>query len=245
MGDLMSYTFPLSDDSKVFLSNCIFRAITNDLPELIYENRLPTSVGSGQFRWNFINRNLLEDAPENFETAFAKRGGWIFILLRDAYTNLSFSIMSEKNFANLQKHPKQKEHYLEALVSQNEWREPISSQISIDGFFPDRDQSILSELRSQLFSGFTGIIDEHVLVLYDYNYSGVTTIRAVLLTPKLEIAASDDWTNFMRNTFIPTKTINVTSSGEEEDLVSLREEYTPNEQSIVEINTNNKRENKG
>lgn len=238
----MLNTIPISDQHKVYLANSIFRAVTDDLPEIIYENQLPTAVGSGLFRWNFINRNLMDENPVNFEISLPKRGAWRFALLRDSLTNFSFSIMTEQNFAKLQKHPPLKQHYLEALVSRNHWREPISSQLVIEDVLPERDGSALGELRELLLSEFSGIVDEHVLILFDYNYSGVTTVRAVLLTPTLDIAVSDDWTRFMRDKYIPQPSIFFEDSDEEESLVSLKTEYSLDAESMVEIASQNEAE---
>ena len=49
-GGVVIHEIPLSENQKAFLANGIFRAVTQDMPELIYENALPTTVGSGLFR---------------------------------------------------------------------------------------------------------------------------------------------------------------------------------------------------
>lgn len=49
-GGIVIHEIPLSENQKAFLANGIFRAVTQDMPELIYENELPTAVGSGLFR---------------------------------------------------------------------------------------------------------------------------------------------------------------------------------------------------
>ena len=73
-GSFMCQNIPLSNEQKIFLANGIFRAVTQDMSELIYENELPTSVGSGLFRWNFIDRNLCTELGGDFEHSFQKRG---------------------------------------------------------------------------------------------------------------------------------------------------------------------------
>ena len=49
---------PITESQKIFVANGVFRAVTLDMPEVIEDNNLKTSLGSGQFRWNFIIRNL-------------------------------------------------------------------------------------------------------------------------------------------------------------------------------------------
>ena len=92
----MHNSIPISEDQKSFIANGIYRAITQDMPEVIADNNLPTTLGGGLFRWNFINRNLSENLNGDFETSIQPRGSWRLLLLRDKNTNLSFSIMSEK-----------------------------------------------------------------------------------------------------------------------------------------------------
>ena len=219
----MNLSIPLTDEQKTFLANGIFRAVSQDMTELIYEHELPTDVGKGHFRWNYINRNLSTALNGDFEHSFKKRGAWKFLLLRDRQSELSFSIMSEQNLKRLQASLPLKAHYLEALVSDNANRKPLEGQTRILGMFPDRDSSFLSELKNQLFSGFSGEVKEHVLLLFDYNHIGVVSVRAVLLNANLEVAVSDDWTKYMETTFVPTSSpLAETLSGEDELLVTLK-----------------------
>lgn len=232
-GQIMNNSIPISDGQKVFIANGIFRAISQDLPEIIYEHNLPTTVGAGLFRWNFINRNLSDSLCADFEVCIPPRGAWRVLILRDKVSNMSFSIMSEKNFQRLQRHPGKTVHYLEALISENEVREPISSQLSL--FQPQqRDLSVLSNLRNQLLSGFSGIVQEHVLILFDYTYVGVTSARAVLLTPRMEIAVSEDWTHYLKQQYIPNKFLSEVASDGEEMLVKLKPQFDSANLQIVD-----------
>lgn len=230
----MYNAIPISDDQKSFIANGIYRAITQEMPEVIAEHNLPTTLGGGLFRWNFINRNLSENLNGDFETSIQPRGSWRIPLLRDKKTNLSFSIMSEANFRKVQRSTSNSIHYLEALISHNKNREPLSRQLS---FFPDsrcRDENVLSNLRDQLLSCFTGIVEEHVLILFDYNFAGVTSARAVLLTPKMEIAVSDDWTQFLRSTVIPKNTLLDDILADDEVLATLKPQFDSDNIPIVE-----------
>lgn len=231
---LVQNAIPISDDQKSFIANGIYRAITQDMPEVIAEHNLPTTLGGGLFRWNFVNRNLSENLNGDFETSIQPRGSWRLLLLRDKTTNLSFSIMSESNFRKVQRSVTDSIHYLEALISHNKNREPLSQQLS---FLPDnryRDENILSNLRDQLLSCFTGIVEEHVLILFDYNFAGVTSARAVLLTPKMEIAVSEDWTQFLRSTVIPKNTLLDDILADDEVLATLKPQFDANNIPIVE-----------
>lgn len=229
----MYNTIPITDEQKAFIANGIFRAITQDMPEVIAENNLPTTLGGGLFRWNFIIRNLSENLDGDFEHAIPPRGAWRLLLLRDKRTNLSFSVMSEANFRRVQRSYSSGIHYLEALVSQNEKREPLSGQLSFLSNDRCRNETVLSELRNQLLSSFTGIVEEHVLILFDSNFAGVTSARAVLLTRNMEIAVSEDWTPFLRTTVIPKNTVLDKLLDEDEIFATLKPQYDSESASIV------------
>ena len=228
----MSKMIPITDDQKVYIANSIFRAISQDLPEIIEENHLPTSLGSGLFRWNFIYRNLSGDPCIDFEISIQPRDAWRILFLRDKVTNLTFSIMSEATFQKLQKHPTKKAHYLEALISENKNRKPLIEQLSLFTT-PERDASDLKKLRDQLLSCFSGIVKEHVLVLFDYNFLGVTSARAVLLTPKMEIAFSEDWTSYLQKQYIPPKYLVEHDEDDNQLLAKLKPQFVSDQDTIV------------
>lgn len=229
----MNDTIPISENQKIFIANGIFRAITQDLPEIIYENNLPTTLGSGLFRWNFVNRNLSENLYGDFETCIQTRGSWKLLILRDKKTNLSFSIMSEKNFRKLQRSSADSIHYLEALICANKNREPDVGQLSLFDSRKPKDASALETLRCQLLSGFSGIVEEHVLILFDYTYTEVTSARAVLLTPKMEIALSEDWTRYLKATYVPQGTLLELVSDDDEILAKLKPQFDSSSKPIV------------
>lgn len=229
----MDSIIPISDNQKAFIANGIYRAITVDIPEIIIDYNLSTSLGSGQFRWNFIIRNLSENLISDFENCVRPRGAWKIPLLRDRNTNLSFSFMSEANFRRVQRAPREKLHYLRALVLNNKNRKPLIQQTS---FFPENkcdDENALCNLRNQLLSNFTGIVEEHVLVLFDSKFSGVISARAVLLTPEMEIAVSEDWTQFLRSTVIPQGTLLDELLTNDEVFVTLKPQFDADSITLV------------
>ena len=79
----MPKAIPITDDQKAFLANGIYRAVSLDMPDVISDNGLPTAIGSGLFRWNFINRNLSEGLAWDVETAIVPRSCFRVILLRE------------------------------------------------------------------------------------------------------------------------------------------------------------------
>lgn len=230
----MNDLIPISDNQKAFIANGIFRAISLDMPEVIEENNLQTALGSGLFRWNFIIRNLSDAFDANFEAIITPRGAWKLLLLRDLNSGLSFSIMSERNFQKISNSSSDRLHYLAALVSKNENREPIEHQICIEGFQKKHSESILTAVRDELLSSFSGFVGEHVLILFDYDFSTVTSLRAVLLTPEMDVAVSDDWTKFLTTTFIPDTSALAALLDENEPIVKLKPQFNVNSSIVTE-----------
>ncbi len=216
---------PITESQKIFVANGVFRAVTLDMPEVIEDNNLKTSLGSGQFRWNFIIRNLSDSFEANFETITPPRGCWKLLLLRDLVSNFSLSIMSERNFRKLRRSSSDRVHYLPALISENKERASIENQLCLDGFRITPDKNILSDIRAQLLSAFSGMVTEHILVLFDYDFTGVTSMRAVLLTPDMKIAVCEDWTKYLKSTFVPDVSILGSLVDDDEPIVKLKPEY--------------------
>ena len=216
---------PITESQKIFVTSGVFRAVTLDMPEVIEDNNLKTSLGSGQFRWNFIIRNLSNSFEANFETITPSRGCWKLLLLRDLVSNFSLSIMSERNFRKLRRSSPDRVHYLPALISENKERASIENQLCLDGFRITPDKNILSDIRTQLLSAFSGMVTEHILVLFDYDFTGVTSMRAVLLTPDMKIAVCEDWTKYLKSTFVPVVSILGSLFEDDEPIVKLKPEY--------------------
>lgn len=214
----------IPEDAKHAFANGIFNAVTNDMPELIQEQELPTTVGGGLFRWNFINRNVSRNLDGTFQATYAKRGAWRALLLYESSVKFTFSIMTENNLGKLQHHLPTNLHYLEALVSQNIGYQPIEGQMRLEECDRERDPSMVAQLRDQLLCDFAGIVENHIVILFDYDYSRVLSARAVLLTPKLEVAFSEDWSKYLNKPYFHKDTILavLTENDDEESLVSIK-----------------------
>ena len=84
-------------------------------------------------------------------------------------------------------------------------------------------------MRDDLLKDFTGIVTNHVLIVFNYNFSRVTSARAILITPEFGIAYSEDWSRYLDKQYIIGKTslINELNYDEHnEPLVKLKETTT-------------------
>lgn len=204
----MARSIPIEEENIRILVDGICRAISQDMPEIIYENQLPTSVGSGLFQYNFVYRNLLNKIDNSdFEFSLQRRGSWWFIILYDRVSGFTFTIMSEQNLTRLQNDKKLQGHYLQALVLYNERRQPQCKQLTLFDVEKKPNFLYLLNLREQLLSGFTNPVGEHVLVLFDAFKSEIIFIRAALLTPELEIAIDDNWSEYISETYFVNESL--------------------------------------
>lgn len=214
----------LNDNEKKVFVNGIQTAITNDIPDIIHENRLPTKNGNGQFRWNFLHKRVAESLGENFQIHYERRGAWEVLILFESNLGLTFSIMSESTFSALQKKTSKMRHYLSALVFKNKTSDAFELQTEMEICKVECDFLQIEQLREKILSDFSGIIENHILILFDSNFDIVKSVRAVLLTIQLEVAFSEDWSYLLEKPhlnasecFIFDKTMEET-----EPLVSLK-----------------------
>lgn len=219
--------FPINDTQRNYIANGIFRAVSIDMAEVISENELPTTLGSGLFRWNFINKALSDSNCNEFEVAIQPRGSWKLLLLRDRRTSLTFSIMTEGNFKRIQRSCEAKKHYIHALVSVNKQRNEIDGQMSLWGQGTPNESAELTILRNELMACFGSELNEHILILFDCIYGEVSSVRAALLNPQLVVVYSEDWSSFLKKTYIPDNSVlGAILDDEDEQLASLKAEYS-------------------
>ena len=210
----------MEDDARHAIANGIFSAVTSDMPELVQEHNLPTTNGGSQFRWNFINRNVSTNLGGRFQISYVKRGPWKFLILFEQDTGITFSVMTERNLSRLQRRLPDGIHYLESLVAPNVGYDIVEGQMSFDLGKEPRDQTAIEKLRKELLSGFAGVIKNHILILFEYDYTRVLSARAVLLTPELGVSYTEDWSHFLNKPY-EIKKSSLAESMKDEDLEPL------------------------
>lgn len=203
----------ISNDQKEKMVHAVSNAIMYEIPEIMIEHNLPSSNGNGLFRYNIINRDLLNIFGENIEATIKSRGPWKLVLVHNSDTGATFSIMSKKNLERLQKQLPANPHYLEAVLNNNTGLTPIAHQMSLFNM-PERDRDILDSIRAQLFDDFSTNLTYHLLVVFDSVNNVVTSIKAILLTDKLELVSEEDWSQYLRES-TSVKDIPYTSNADE------------------------------
>lgn len=184
---------------------CIEDAVSDDILTDIRKNDLRTR-NSIPFRiWDLINTSLIKELePYDCAVAIAHSGPWGMAVIFEKSTNCIFTFMREQRFSFLRKNQRYRNrmHYLDMLSSHFN-NELLSDQQQLALYphtFPDaneigkRIQQMLHDLQSDV-----SIVRHHVLVLFNTSGYRLTNIRAVKITPNLDIAKGCDanWSQYI------------------------------------------------
>ena len=66
----------------------------------------------------------------------------------------------------------------------------------------------------------------------------MTSARAVLLTPTLEITVSDDWTKYLKSKHIPKGSPLMSIVSDDEPIVKLKDKYINKENDLTALHEN-------
>lgn len=184
---------------------CIENAVGDDIVEDIRRSNLRTT-NSVPFRiWDLLNRNLLETLDsEECHASEAYRGPWQMVVLLEKTTGFLITVMRESRFAELQRDQQKREcmHYVDMFPRMFN-TELIAKEEQL-AYWPKEfaDESMLEKMVRRLLQDLTSdisVVRNHVLVLFDTRGFQLTNVRAVMITPNLEIAegCEEDWTKYI------------------------------------------------
>lgn len=197
---------PLSNEFIAKIVQCVEDAVGDDIRADIRRNDLQTR-NSVPFRiWDLLNTNIIRSLDTK-ECTIAKphRGPWEMLIVFEKTSQYIFTFMREKRFAELQRRQRQRGrmHYIDMLSSQFN-KDLLADQQQLS-FMPHRfsDEERLAELVQSLLNDLDSdadVVRHHVLVLFDTVGYQLTHIRAVMLTPSLDIAkgSEQDWSRYIR-----------------------------------------------
>lgn len=184
---------------------CIENAVGDDILEDIRRSNLRTT-NSVPFRiWDFLNRNLLNALDtEECSAAKAFRGPWQMVVLLEKSTGFLITIMRESRFAELRRDQQKRDcmHYVDMFPRM--FNTDLSAEEEQLAYLPKEfaDESLLERMVQQLLQDLTSdisVVRNHVLVLFDTQGFQLTRVRAVMITPNLDIAegCEEDWTKYI------------------------------------------------
>lgn len=196
-------SFPSELIAKIV--RCVEDAVGDDIRADIRQHDLQTRNSTPSRIWDLLNTNVIKTLDtEDCTIAKAHRGPWEMLIVFEKTTQCIFTFMREKRFAELRnrQHRRVHMHYIDMLTKQfNESLLSDQQQISfIPHTFSDEDH--LADLVQTMLHDLEGeadIVRHHVLVLFETVGYQLTHIRAVMVTPSLDIAQNgeQDWSRYI------------------------------------------------
>lgn len=195
--------FPPELISKIV--RCVEDATGDDIRVDIQKNNLQTRNSVPARIWDLLNTKLINELNiDECTIAKTKRGPWEMLVIFEKTTQCVFTFMREKRFEELKKQQRKRRnmHYVDMLSKQfNSDLLAEENQLSLfETSFADEDR--LSELVQNLLSELKGdadIVKNHILVLFETVGYQLTHIRAVMVTPSLDIAkgCDENWSQYI------------------------------------------------
>ena len=184
---------------------CVEDAVGDDIRADIRQHDLQTRNSIPSRIWDLLNTNLIMALnAEECTVGKAHRGPWEMLVIYERTTQCIFTFMREKRFAELRKnqHRRKRMHYIDMLTRQFN-ADLLADQQQLS-FIPHTfsDENHIAELVQTMLhdlEGNTEIVRHHVLVLFETVGYQLTHIRAVMVTPSLDIAQNgeQDWSQYI------------------------------------------------
>ena len=197
----------ISDNIARGIVACIEDAVGDNIRADIISNRLTTTNSVPSRIWDYINRNLKELGFDDCVVSDTNRGPWQMTVVYENKTHGVFTIMREKRFNQLKKaqDKRNKMHYVDMLAKQfNSNLTCTCQQTSLFAEHHFDDEERMSELVQQLLRDLVDDIDlveNHILVLFETIGYELMSVRAVMITPSLDVADNAElfWSQYISN----------------------------------------------
>jgi len=196
-------SFPSELIAKIV--RCVEDAVGDDIRADIRQHDLQTR-NSTPFRiWDLLNTNVIKSLDtEDCTIAKAHRGPWEMLIVFERTTQCILTFMREKRFTELRNHQHKRVHmhYIDMLAKQ--FNEDLLSDQQQLSFIPHTfsDEDRLADLVQTMLHDLEGeadVVRHHVLVLFETVGYQLTHIRAVMVTPSLDIAKNSEqnWSRYI------------------------------------------------
>lgn len=193
-----------SPELELKIVRCIEEAVGNDIQTDIRNAGLVGTPNSVPSRiWDLLNRNLIRaiDAQE-CTIAETHTGPWHMLVLYEPGSKNVITLMREKRFLDIRRYQRRRKrmHYLDALTKQfNSNLLAEQGQLSfMPHVFTNEDE--LAVIVQNLLRGLGGeseVVQNHVLILFDAIGDQLVHIRAVKITPNLDVAQEWDLSQYI------------------------------------------------
>lgn len=185
--------------------HCIEDAVGDDIRADVRQHNLQTTNSNPSRIWDFLNTNVIKALDtEDCTIAKTHRGPWEMLVVIEKSTQCILTFMREKRFAELRNRQRKRVHmhYLDMLTKQFN-RDLLSNQQQLS-FIPHvfSDEERLAELIQTMLCDLGGnreVVRHHVLILFETIGYQLTHVRAVMVTPSLDIAQNceQDWSQYI------------------------------------------------
>ena len=196
-------SFPSELIAKIV--RCVEDAVGDDIRADIRQHDLQTRNSIPARIWDLLNTNIIKTLDtEDCTIAKAHRGPWEMLIVFERSTQCILTFMREKRFAELRNRQQKRVHmhYIDMLSKQFN-QDLLSNQQQLS-FIPHTfsDENRLAELVQAMLHDLEGnveVVRHHVLVLFETVGYRLTHIRAVMVTPSLDIAQNSehDWSQYI------------------------------------------------
>ena len=187
--------------------------LEDKIPDMMQDYGLTERLGHGQYRWNFIITQLKDTCSH---------------LLFYGKARILITFMTESTFSQVRKRRDKEKHYLcgAAAFNHNVKVQYEQFELQLPGILPTDEKWIATsqEQLTQAVRKDVGDIAEHVLILFDTHFDRLLSVRAVRLTPSLDISFEENWTDFIHDPYDAEQVVTPQPNDidENELLVSLK-----------------------
>lgn len=195
----------ISAEVASFLVSVLETGVGDNIKEDIRTNRLINPNSTPSRIWDFINRDVAEQADKHGCLCnLTKRGPWTMFVLYDSSSNQIITLMREKRFEELQRGKKNRKsmHYLDAfsqclngdLCAPSKQQTIFENEQDTDRILYEANK-VVDKMTASF--GMDGAIEHHVLVLFSSEGYQLTSVRAVMIDSDLEIVCSSNWSEYI------------------------------------------------
>lgn len=172
------------------IAYAINKAISDDVPQLMRENRLETNNRYIFAAGDCINNNLRKHVvKDEVELIAFRRYGWEGRIIVDRINKVTYTICTHQNLRTLIRKNRSNPHYLMTILYiENGECEGTPKQMSIGDFCPGIksttfETEILEEDYEKIMQGNIGISDgyKHYIVAYTAEHHTIMNIELLLL----------------------------------------------------------------
>lgn len=180
-------------------------AIGDDIKIDVKVNDLDTENGTPNRIWDFINRNISKNFPEEHYIAKpTKRGRWAIKPIFEKSTGILYTLMREERLDELRKEitKRKSAHYAQALADVlNRNLVPQQEQLNFLQQQSRYDEEKINQIVHKIFNDLSipdNIVKQHAIILFSSSSYELVSLRCCLVKSDLSVVAECDWSNYIQ-----------------------------------------------